>query len=406
MSTAFYPLGMSSYNNHLPQGGYKTWKGDGLNSNPVGITSGNIRPLTNNDMGNVFETGFGLPRPMKHYRKGSVVSVAPVVVEDPNSPGNFKEVSLINYNLNRFVKSSNGGSLVGQLLDKPGGVITKQNTYTDKVKLSEADCKACTGIGIVTNYYPNMPYLTENPETRTQSNQFCCNAQKKARKRVLPASTILKKNYYTTNAQYLQNRCRTFEQKSFNFEYPERIATADAKPGSPLALTNTYVANCQPNGEFFDATEKAMINKLFDIMLKNNIMTPTEVNNFILQGNYTLNSFYSFLTTSVSESTKAIELFFKFILNPYSGMPISGPTNPKGCKLVVYKPSNPQFAKQGAVSSSTKMLKLNVDTIQTNAASFKRSNINNVGMKPFTPFLLKYKVPKCSDCKNFFNKLL
>ena len=49
MSTAFYPLGMSSYNNHLPQGGYQSWKGSGINSNPVGIASSNIRPLTNND---------------------------------------------------------------------------------------------------------------------------------------------------------------------------------------------------------------------------------------------------------------------------------------------------------------------------------------------------------------------
>jgi len=397
MSTAFYPLGMSSYNNHLPQGGYKTWKGDGLNSNPIGVTSGNIRPLTNNDMGNVFETGFGLPRPMKHYRKGTVISVAPVVVEDPNNPGNFTEISLINYNLNRLVKSSNGGSLVGQLLDKPGGTITKQNTYYDSVQLREADCKACTGIGIVTDYYPNMGYLSENPEPKTQSNQFCCNAQRKARRRVLPASTVLKKNYYTTNAQYLQNRCRTFEQRAFNFEYPEKILAPDAKPGSPLALTNTYVANCQPNGEFFDTTEKAMINKMLDIMLKNYILTPIEIDNFITQHDHTLNSFFDYLSNFLSHPTESIDLFLKFILNPHFGMPLSGPTNPKACKLVIYKPNNSQFAKQGAVSSSTKILKLNVDTIQTNAASFKNPKMNS-GMKPFTPFLLKYKVQKCG-CK-------
>ena len=101
MSSAFYPLGMKSYNNHLPQGGYKTWKGSGVNKNPIGITAGNIRPLTNNDMGNVFPTGFGLPRPIKHYRKGTVIPVAPITVEDPNNPEKFMEVSLINYNLNK-----------------------------------------------------------------------------------------------------------------------------------------------------------------------------------------------------------------------------------------------------------------------------------------------------------------
>ncbi len=41
MSSAFYPLGMKSYNNRVKQGGYKSWKGAGV---PVGITSGTIRP--------------------------------------------------------------------------------------------------------------------------------------------------------------------------------------------------------------------------------------------------------------------------------------------------------------------------------------------------------------------------
>jgi hypothetical protein len=58
-------------------------------------------------------------------------------------------------------------------------------------------------------------------------------------------------------------------------------------------------------------------------------------------------------------------------------MPPSGPTNPAGCQLTVYKPNNYQFAKQGAVSSSTRLLKLNVDTISTNAASIQ--NYNNTG---------------------------
>jgi len=37
----------------------------------------------------------------------------------------------------------------------------------------------------------------------------------------------------------------------------------------------------------------------------------------------------------------------------------------KGCDRVYYKPNNQQFAQQGAVSSSTRTLKLNVDTIQS-----------------------------------------
>jgi len=70
MSSAFYPLGMKTYNNYVHQGGYKSWKGTGVNSFPVGITAGNVRPFTNKDYTNNFKTGFGLPRPIKHYRVG------------------------------------------------------------------------------------------------------------------------------------------------------------------------------------------------------------------------------------------------------------------------------------------------------------------------------------------------
>ena len=70
MSTAYYPQGMRS----MPASGYNhkstyfskqylPWKGIGLGSNPVGTAPGHIRPLTNNDPGNVFQTGFGLARP-------------------------------------------------------------------------------------------------------------------------------------------------------------------------------------------------------------------------------------------------------------------------------------------------------------------------------------------------------
>ena len=400
MSSAFYPLGMNSHNNHLPQGGYKTWKGSGVNSNPVGITAGHIRPLTNNDMGNVFQTGFGLPRPIKHYRKGTIVPVAPIITEDPDNPGKFMEVSLINYNLNRFVKSSTGGGLVGQLLDNPNGFVTKQNQPVKDLGLTNADCHTCRGIGVVTTYYPNQPFLTENPEVNTENTNWCCNAERKALRRVMPASTLLKKNYYTTHTQYLENRCQTFQQRSFNFQSNHVVTNnPDVKPGSPLALTNTYFANCQPNGEISAATEIALVDKVLNLMLLAGVLTSTEINNIKNAGIVTLIELYSNLSNLISNplKTKAISILVGFIENPYYGVPLSGPSNPKGCKLVVYKPNNPQFAKQGGVSSSTRNLKLNVDTIQTNAASFKKATSFNTGMNPVMPFILKNKVSPCGN---------
>jgi len=322
MSSAFYPLGMKSYNNHVNQGGYKSWKGTGIGSNPVGITAGTIRPLTNNDPTNNYPTGFGLARPIKHARKGRSFNV---LTYDPNTQ-QYVEI-------NRGVKSSTGGSMVKQMMDNPGSFSVSQNTPSevDNITKLDNDCKNCRGIGIVASYYPEPSYLTENPEPTTQTPSFCCNEERKARRRALPASTKLNKNYYTTLQQYRENRCQTYEQRAFNF-VSNAAFVPGAKPGSALALSNTYVANCQPN-----------------------IITNED--------------------------------------------PL---TNFSGCRLVVYKPNNPQYAQQGAVSSSTRMLKLNVTTIETNAASFKKnaqgvkittSNITS-SSQPGTPFILKNKVPQ------------
>ena len=410
MSTAFYPLGMKTYNNHVPQGGYKTWKGTGVFSNPVGVTASHIRPLTNNDMGNVFQTGFGLPRPIKHYRKGRVIPAQDIMVEDPSNPGQYFETSLINYNMNRIVKSSKGASLGGgagglgllnQMLDNPGGYIVKQNSLDETTGENQLnkDCATCEGVGIVASYYPNTPYLTENPEANTQNKVLCCNAQKKALRRVLPANTNLKKNYYTTHTQYLQNRCQTYEQKAFNFQ-TNTPNSVNVKPGSPLALLNTYFANCQPNGEIYEATEIALINKMLSIMGTQGILTPDEIAAFKELNDYTFDNLFNYLKGLNNES--AIVFFIDFINNPYYGVPFAGPNNPVGCKLVVYKPNNPQFAKQGAVSSSTRMLKLNVDTIQTNAASLNRNNVNLVNsvnntVTPENTAIFKNKAPTCNN---------
>lgn len=357
MSSAFYPLGMKKYNNHVPQGGYVSWKGSGIFSNPVGVTSSNIRPLTNLDPGNVFPTGFGLPRPIKHYRKGRVVPYYNNFIIEGESDLAKAERLQIEYNTNRMVKSSYGASLSGgsggmgilnQMIDRPGSYIVKLNTPEEinNIEKLNKDCTTCQGFGIVANYYPNNSYLTNNPDKTTTNPPLCCNEEKKARKRVLPASTLLKKNYYTTLQQYRQNRCQTYEQRIFNFETTNPYNIADdsfkglidkgaIKPGGPLSLLNMYVANCSPNSEMY-------------------------------------------------------------------GDPIEGPSNPRGCKLVVYKPNNYQYAQQGAVSSSTRILKLDTTTIETNAASFKKSavdttiNLNN-GSIPTTPFILKQKVPSCNN---------
>lgn len=384
---------------------YIPWKGTGINSFPVGTASGHIRPLTNKDPGNNFSTGFGLPRPIKHYRKGRVIppqqveNVPNIIINGPTNDYtlNIDENGLINYNMNRFVKSSKGTSLGGgsgllnDMQDKPGGYIVKLNTLNeiDSVNKLDNNCKTCEGVGIVASYKPNKTYLTENPEPNTTNPILCCNPEYKAKRRTMYASTNLKKNYYTSSSQYLQNRCKTYDQKAFNFvsyktnendkNNPYIISVnSNVKPGSPQSLSNTYLANCQLNAQLYEGSENAFIYQMLDIMLSQNIITQNAIIEFNNTGINSIQGFFNWIQLlSEPQREEANKVFKEFINNPYWGMPPSGPTNPVGCQLTVYKPNNYQFAKQGAVSSSTRMLKLNVDTISTNAASI--NNYNNTG---------------------------
>ena len=383
MSTAYYPQGMRS----MPSSGYNhqstyaskqyiSWKGSGIESNPVGNTSGHIRPLTNNDAGNSFPTGFGLPRPIKHFRKGRLVLSA----EDDKK-----------YNVNRHVVSSKGASLGGgaggrgllnQMQDAPGGFVVKQNTAATSVAADDAACGTCKGIGIVSSYFPNSTFLAENPSPIVTNPVLCCNQEYKAKRRVIYASTILKKNYYTTHKQYLQNRCKTYDQKAFNFRRDVISIEDDA--------SNTYIANCFPNAEIYDATEVALVTKLLAILVNMNILTQEQVDVYIASfAQKEFSSLYAFLNalSNQVQKAKALAEMAAFISNPHWGVPFTGPSNPNGCKLTVYKPSNAQFAVQGAVDASTRMLRLNVDTITTNTASIRNRFVNYT----------KNKAPDCNS---------
>jgi hypothetical protein len=327
--------------------------------------------------------------------------------------------------MNRFVSSSKGTSLGGgfggsgllnDLQDKPGAFVVKQNPVNENngVSQMESDCKTCEGVGIVSSYYPNNTYLTENPEPNVENPILCCNQEYKAKQRVIYASTNLAKNYYTTHKQYLQNRCKTYEQKAFNYlsyqtlnnsvynsnpYYISMQPNNTVKPGAPLSLQNTYLANCQTNAEQYNATQNAMIAQMLDMMLNLNIVTQAEVTEFNSLNINSIDGFFTWINgLPEQQKTSALKVFTDYISNPYWGMPLSGPSNQAGCQLVVYKPNNYQYAKQGAVDSSTRNLKLMVDTISTNAASIQ--NYNNTG-----PQLVSANEIYAGDANNYTNLL-
>jgi hypothetical protein len=183
----------------------------------------------------------------------------------------------------------------------------------------------------------------------------------------------------------MENRCKTYEQRAFNFVRPAvPLSDPNAKPGDPASEYNTYVANCQPNGEIYTASEAALVAQILLILQTDGIIASDDAAKLIYRQITTFKALVTFIQT-LPEPNKnsAIIVYDSFVLNPYTGVPITGPSNPLGCKLVVYKPNNYQFAQQGAVSSSTLNLKLNVTTIEKNLAHLP----NNI--------ILKNKAPAC-----------
>jgi hypothetical protein len=402
MSTSVFPQGLESYNNTtngpLGTAAYQTWKGTGSYSYPVAVTSGNVRPLTNNDPTNAAIQKHGLPRPLKwQYRKGT--NAKTVISLDPKDPNKYIEISRES---NRSIAS------IGQLIDRPGQFSVKQNPIdeNDNITAAQAECNTCDGVSLVASFSPE-PFLTNNPLPVSTNAPFCCNEERKARQRVLPANTNLPKQYFTSIQQYHQNRCQTYDQRAFNFD-----ATNDniqGKPGSPLDQNNKYVANCYPDTAYNGQYE--LTQKLFAIMKAANVFVDTDIQSFYNNNTIaTLPDLYTFIQTIKGNITLANTIYTNFINNPYIGLPASGSANSKGCKRVYYKPSNPQFANEGGVSSSTRILKLTVDTISSNVTSLRRlrgssTKTINVGGQPYTPFIYKNKVAPLCQSNTYFHNL-
>jgi hypothetical protein len=407
--SATHQLGMSGYNNRVLQP-YVPQKGQGINAVPIGITALNIRPFTNKDYTNNFKTGPMLPHPIKHYRKGRAFNYPIAVTANGGADYEIAET-------NRGVNTTTKGTMIKQTIDNPGAFSVIQNPpdETTQEALATVDCTTCKGLEVVTTLKPNKFYLTNNPEPNTENGRLCCNQEAFAQKRVIYATTNLAKNYYTTHAQYMQNRCQLYDQRAFNFLIPADVGTTNmsaaakaeaAKPGGPLSLANAYLANCQCNAETQEATMYALSTKLVGALADYGIITQTQKAAFYDAAVFTLPGVFAFIQTLPEPAqSQAGRVFDVFVSNPYWGVPYTGPTYSKACNTVIYKPNNYKYATQGAVSSSTRMLRLNVNTITSNAASFK-SSINYASPVSSNgsnnPFVLKSKVAPCNPA--YFTK--
>jgi len=253
-----------------------------------GYTSGNQRPVTNNDLTLNTYYRHGLPRPLKwQFRKASNPNYDNE--SDPNIPAS------------RQSHSQRNQQLLSEMIDQPG-----RFSVVDMSREVDAD----TAIFVESSAHKS-PYLSETPRGNCcASTSLCCNKERNARRRVMPASTILKKNYFTTLESYRQNRCMTYDQKIFNF-YTDINITDTNKPGAPGTSSTEYVGKCYP-----------------------------------------------------------------MMCNDGKG----------GCPIVVYKPSNYKYAKQGGVSSALRTYDLAVTT--TKAAGFFQAAAMNGNTQNF-PYVLK-----------------
>jgi len=398
MSTAVFPLGLESYNNTsngpLGTAAYQTWKGTGPYSYPVAIAAGNVRPLTNNDPTNNAIQKHGLPRPLKwQYRKGT--NAKTVITLDPNDPSKYVEIS-------RESRRSTGS--VQRWMDWPGQYSVKQNNTENEVTHSQDECIKCDGVSLVASYAPE-PFLTNNPEPVSTTASFCCNEERKAKRRVLPANTNLPKQYYTSIKQYHQNRCQTYDQRVFNFDTNNATTNTIYKPGSPQAQSELYVANCYPDTTYNGENE--MTQKLFAILKMGNVFTDQDIQDYYQYKITNIPDLYTFLQTIEGNQKQAMTIYTNFINNPYIGFPSTGQ---RGCKRVYYKPSNFQYATEGGVSSSARTLRLTVNTISSNTSSLRRlrgssSDTINIGGQPFVPFIYKNKVAPPCQANTYFRNL-
>jgi hypothetical protein len=390
MSTSFFGLGMESYGNRTSApftNSGRTTKGNGVYSYPIAITSGNIRPLTNKDPRNNAPQKFGLPRPLKwNYRYGTTVS---------KNNYNLSPIDPYSYENTNTVSNSSKIHLVSLTIDKPGRYSVKHNPKNEKSSITQlkTDCDKCHGVGLVSSFVPEQ-YLTNNPEPSLTNQKLCCNQEQKALKSVIYANTNLKPNYYNSHFQYLQNRCQTYQQKSFNFT----SSISSDKPGSPQSLSNTYIANCFPNIDQITYSQANIVYKAFLLLNSRNLLTKNDIDKFNQESIDSISKMYQFISTIEGNREESYQVYNNLVNNPYVGIPINGPSNPRGCKKVIYKPSNYQFANEGGVSASTRLLKLTVDTISKNITNIKSVQ----GGQPNNPFIYKNKYTTCKNSNTVF----
>ena len=245
------------------------------------------------------------------------------------------------------------------------------------------------------NYQPNSNWSCENcpnyqcppfnddssPESCTTGNKKCiniCDPPTKAKKRVRTSSRINSENlcekpYYMSHRALMRARQKTFKQNSFKYTN-KKYSVGDIVEYNTLSTSNNGGSAVYNIGKITNVdTEEYTIE---DRGTPPSISTVSKERiRPISNGAYS----QGFRTYTNNKKTNC-------------------KNEPVGCnKDIYYKPNNVQFAQQGGVSSSSRLLRLKLNTINNNANSVKTAYGKGAASalaysgRPETPFITKQK---------------
>lgn len=104
-------------------------------------------------------------------------------------------------------------------------------TYINTRPVDNVNLETFTAKAPVAKYYRKTSSCCPNQTTQVFTNKKCCV------KPIYSANTVVSRDYYTTNAQYLQARCRLYDQNNSKLDFDPN--NNSAKPNCINATCNS-----------------------------------------------------------------------------------------------------------------------------------------------------------------------
>ena len=236
-------------------------------------------------------------------------------------------------------------------------------------------CKNCPNYQCIDNVDENGDPIGGKTCSKVRSCVNICDPPTKAKKRVRTSSRInnpalCQRDYYTNNSSYLRSRCKTFSQNEYHYDSQIDRAVGLPEPNAPCG--KGWKINTKEDGK----------------VSVNGRLAP------------------STLKPGCCGRSAACSKAYRSSC-PSRKLKKDCKGNITSCQTAVYyKPNNCQFGQQGGVSSSSRLLRLKLNTINSNATSIGKSYGKSAGSalaysgRPQAPFITKQKMNAGGYIKN------